>query len=50
MIGTVFRLGLWNPAGAKIHQYATATERDKARRQAQQNGYICWEVNDGHVG
>lgn len=39
-------LGLWNPAGAKTDKFKTKEEREAARKQASEAGYICWEVND----
>ena len=42
----VYRLGLWNPAGAKTAEFKTKQERENARKKATDAGYICWEVGN----
>ena len=45
---TIYRLGLWNPAGARSKSFKTKEERDAYRKEATRTGYICWEEGD-HV-
>ena len=46
MHSLVFYLGLWNPAGASRKKFNTREEREQYRKQATDNGYICWEEGD----
>lgn len=43
-----YGLGVWNPAGAQLHSYATETEREKARETFRASGFICWTC-DNHT-
>ena len=45
--GTVYRLGMWNPAGAQTKEFKTREERDKARTELSQTGWTVWEVASG---
>jgi len=43
MQSTVYRLGMWNPAGARHKDFKTAEERDRYREHATRTGYVCWD-------
>lgn len=45
---TVYRLGMWNPAGAKSRDFETKEQRDAFRLEATRTGYVCWEEGE-HV-
>ena len=40
---TVFRLGMWNPAGARHKNFKSREERDAYKAIASRSGYVCWE-------
>ena len=44
-----FRLGMWNPAGARTKTFKTREEREAYKAEASRTGYICWEQGEGHV-
>ena len=49
MASMVFYLGLWNPAGAKTAKFKSKEEREAARKEATDAGYICWEMGNDNA-